>query len=1497
MDSCIPNKNCITSRLISGVSLVICLLLAVLFAVFPVLAEAQLVGPALGFNTAPTWSADGNQILFLANIQAAIVNIGSSGSVKILSLGILGPCSPPYGSPGDGDEVLFSAPSGVGDSDIFLVSTATRGTYSPEPLFMSMSDEANPVWISESTIAYEVDGGIWKYSLTDRENSEIKEIGTSPVPSPNGSKLLYKQASKLMMIDLERNSLTYIGEGSEPAWSADSKKIAYVIYGDIFVAEISGDKVKKNRVTNSPNISEKSPTWSSDSKLLAFAANIRNNFDIWVRNLDEEEGVIHPATFGLEDELSPVFSPNENKIAYVRKIAMGSQIFVADYPPTLPPLPTNDPEDRLTAHDWPMIGRDAANTCHIPADDQVALTVNPTLNLEGSLQGIPRIYGFSIRDKFFTALMKINDKLTLIGGLFTGTYNVLNPTLRLPSLSQGRPFLNVWPCLYHNLIFAAAGGNVGNSFLTAFKKDGTLFWKEQVKGLIKYAIIAKYSHVFLVSTTSPGGLVHAYTYDGILRWSYPIDSLDGNWNIIGPPAVIDKQVFVPLKREFKDFLLWKEQYACLQIDASKGNFVSLSKSSSDLRPLIAGNKIDTVVPSARQTETDKYDIFMVGDGKTGTQSKLMKFRGQKVEERTISKMLKGHTVLAPASINARTARFSPETLETLGELSKPWALPRLKSAAIGNYLYTIGLGETVGNRLLTHLRAINLATGNEDFTYSPATEYNTIQEFFQAIQNLPVEPMIISGAGKLLVLFTDLGKNTTDLYVLESTDGVQLEPPNQVVIPDGVLEINNSFLFKSAKKIQPLVVEVLNNTILKYTWTVKYYDKIEQTLVTRATDVNIIEVSDKNQIPSYVNKIDVFRWPGNYTITLGLAYIDLDNETQTVLLDEQTFFVTDVSETADPNILYLPVKLEHDSIESGSESLVEATAISITRPAGSTLPACDGNWLDVTPSSEQFHSLPGSDAEIMQPSFLFPTPSTRYKIGLEVTFQETSWEPMSALFERKIDIYEWQEVGKDANGNPVLKYVYVRTDIEQGIFEVDGFWELVGEPRNAVEVQGRPTSPSRESVKIAEMIPHAGDISPPSKEWYFIRIMGPGKGENGYMECVIRDGFKSVFLAAEDRTAPEITSSQEFRDYGLTDNAFAGSEIIITCEVKDNHPANSIAEVLLCYQIIPENLVELVTGSDDISKTWAEYEVPMGTIDPAPNGFKSPPEGGRWEEQSHWVSDWQTYETTIRLPEAFKGEKIFKYYIKTIDSNGNVNEGDLQLREHLPPPNYGKSITDYGFISVTDHKKPNIKLMVFPESPAADLNYESLIFEVRSDGDLAPTDAMIPEGNAILTGDKTVTFSHDESEANEYYFPAFPEDTRFSFFLGVDDNVKYDDFGEIEPIRSCDFRVFDNNVKTDLRNFIPDTRIDEPIWDNLSVEDDPGKAYTNYTFRTGNDGRDPDTLRDPDKPIMGLEIEAFDDTGNSRVLRLELTIQEIQVKLRLLEQKIKTSYEQDKSAD
>jgi C-terminal processing protease CtpA/Prc/Tol biopolymer transport system component len=148
------------------------------------------------------------------------------------------------------------------------------------------------------TIAFERDFGIWVLDVASRQSRELKitrrGAPTSPVP--------------------ERTRQT--NQFSDLALSPDGKKVAFVARGDIFAAS-SSDGGDAMRVTNTAAI-ESQPAWTSDSRKLAYVSNRDDARHVYLYDFaTNAESVL---TSGAGRDLSPTFTADGKTLLYFRDL-------------------------------------------------------------------------------------------------------------------------------------------------------------------------------------------------------------------------------------------------------------------------------------------------------------------------------------------------------------------------------------------------------------------------------------------------------------------------------------------------------------------------------------------------------------------------------------------------------------------------------------------------------------------------------------------------------------------------------------------------------------------------------------------------------------------------------------------------------------------------------------------------------------------------------------------------------------------------------------------------------------------------------------------------------------------------------------------------------------------------------------------------------------------------------------------------------------------------
>jgi TolB protein len=116
-------------------------------------------------------------------------------------------------------------------------------------------------------------------------------------------------------------------DDSEPAWSRDGKRIAFVraIDGSPEIYVVNADGSNETRLTSDPAI-DMSPNWSPDGRIF-FTSNRDGQRELYVMNADGS-AVSRFTTIGAR---SPAWSPDGSKVTFISLAPDRSfQVFVAD---------------------------------------------------------------------------------------------------------------------------------------------------------------------------------------------------------------------------------------------------------------------------------------------------------------------------------------------------------------------------------------------------------------------------------------------------------------------------------------------------------------------------------------------------------------------------------------------------------------------------------------------------------------------------------------------------------------------------------------------------------------------------------------------------------------------------------------------------------------------------------------------------------------------------------------------------------------------------------------------------------------------------------------------------------------------------------------------------------------------------------------------------------------------------------------------------------------
>jgi Tol biopolymer transport system component len=269
---------------------------------------------ASGGSEAPTWVTDEfEQQQSIRNLHCPSNN-----------------CSQPSLAP-DGARMAF-----IGDRDGSVYVAQMKGAFSSGSTSVADADRGiRPSLDKTGRVVFRDPTGIW---YTDQAQQNAKQLtagrgDSDPVWSPGGTQVAFTSTTdnksySLLKIDVlspgKTVELDRVARGAKisvPAWSPDGTRLAYIRssarcpeQGEIWILKADGSGAPHRLLPLSGD--ERRPTWSPDSKQIAFSSNVADprNYDLYT--VDADGNHLARRTTGPKDEVGP--SWGASGIAYAR---------------------------------------------------------------------------------------------------------------------------------------------------------------------------------------------------------------------------------------------------------------------------------------------------------------------------------------------------------------------------------------------------------------------------------------------------------------------------------------------------------------------------------------------------------------------------------------------------------------------------------------------------------------------------------------------------------------------------------------------------------------------------------------------------------------------------------------------------------------------------------------------------------------------------------------------------------------------------------------------------------------------------------------------------------------------------------------------------------------------------------------------------------------------------------------------------------------------------
>jgi WD40-like Beta Propeller Repeat/Lysyl oxidase len=169
----------------------------------------------------------------------------------------------------------------------------------------------SPSWSPDGRrLAYLRDAELWVADADGSHRARLSDNATSADWAPDGRRLVVEREGALVVLRADGAGVRPLTAGTEPAWSS-ANRIAFVRDGDLYLVDANGRGLR--RLTTS-TAAESDPAWSPDGRRLAYVSSEGTAIDLFV--LDAARGTVTQITADPVPETSPAWSA-DGLIAFV----------------------------------------------------------------------------------------------------------------------------------------------------------------------------------------------------------------------------------------------------------------------------------------------------------------------------------------------------------------------------------------------------------------------------------------------------------------------------------------------------------------------------------------------------------------------------------------------------------------------------------------------------------------------------------------------------------------------------------------------------------------------------------------------------------------------------------------------------------------------------------------------------------------------------------------------------------------------------------------------------------------------------------------------------------------------------------------------------------------------------------------------------------------------------------------------------------------------------